>query len=179
MDVAQHTVETYRHPVVSAWILAGKITQDDSMGGHWQLHEALCPKHLDLRGKRESLLCYKYIRGAWHQLFPEPAGTPVLEILWRSQMLSGLPEKKLAARSLKNYFILFSVFLTKAVSCHEFLDSDCEQSASKKEFSLMYLFGVINSRGRKPLYIWQLISAMWSWWKCCWRQAVISRLSIR
>lgn len=33
------------------------------MGGGWQLHEALCPKHLILRGKRESLLNYSTLQG--------------------------------------------------------------------------------------------------------------------
>lgn len=34
------------------------VTREDSMGGGWQLHEALCPKHLVLRRKRVSLLDY-------------------------------------------------------------------------------------------------------------------------
>lgn len=132
------------------------------------------------RQERE-LIMLQYIRGAWHQLFPQPDGTPT----WFSRRdprcsLVFLKQNWQSDHLKVKLFHSVQYFLAKAVSCCESrLDSDCEHSASRREFGLFYFFGVINSRGRKPLYIWQLILAMWSWWKCCWRQAANSRPRIR
>lgn len=51
------------------------------MGGGWQSHEALCPKHLVLRGKRESSLDYSTLEGHDSNFFLSqlelPPGSPV------------------------------------------------------------------------------------------------------
>lgn len=146
-----------------------KVTEEDSIGKGWQLHEALCPKHLVLRGKRESSLCYSTLEGHGINFF-----------LSQTELLPGFPaeipdasfsflKQNWQSDHLKvKLFHSVQYFLAKAVSCCEScLGPDCEHSASRREFGLLYFFGVINSRGRKPLCIWQLILAMWSWWKCC------------
>lgn len=157
-----------------------KFTRKNSVGGGWQLHEALCPKHLVLRRKRESSLGYGTLEGHDSNFFPEPAGTPA----WFSCgdprcSLVCLKQNWQVDHSKVKCFHSVPCFLTKAISCESSWDSDCEHSTSTRTFGLLYLFGVINSRGRKPLYIWQLILATWNWRKCCWRQAAISRPWIR